>query len=70
MTVAMPVRAPDGQVMAVAAARLNLDELGEIVTRRSGLQRTDDAFLVNRENQFTRNCRCRPRCCGKASGPW
>ena len=52
MTVATPLRAPDGRVMAVAAARLNLGELGEIVTRRSGLQRTDDAFLVNRENQF------------------
>jgi len=47
MTAAMPLRSPDGRVVAVLAARLNLAVMNAIVQQRSGLHQTDDAFLVN-----------------------
>ncbi len=50
MVVSAPVRSPDGALVAVVAGWLQLDGLGEIVKHRSGLHRSDDAFLVNADN--------------------
>jgi PAS domain S-box-containing protein len=41
-----------GQVMAVLAGFLNMDEMNQIVLRRTGLLQTDDSFLVNTSNLF------------------
>jgi len=48
MTVALPLRATNGRVVAVLAGRFNLVVLNTITLRRSGLYRTEDAFLVER----------------------
>src|SRR5258708_7051733 len=52
MTISMPLRDSGGRLIAVTAADLNLDLLDTIVARRSGVQQTDDAYLVNMENLF------------------
>lgn len=52
MTAAAPIRSPDGRLLAVLAGRLDLDEMNAIISRRSGLRRADDAFLINTENLF------------------
>jgi PAS domain S-box-containing protein len=52
MTAAAPILSSDGQVIAVLAGPLNLDEMNVIIQRRSGLHQTDDAFLVNTSNLF------------------
>jgi two-component system sensor histidine kinase/response regulator len=48
MTVAGPLRSPDGRVFAVLAGRLDLAALNTIARRESGLDKTEDAFLVNK----------------------
>ncbi|HSL30629.1 MAG TPA: cache domain-containing protein, partial [Anaerolineales bacterium] len=52
MTTAAPLYSAEGKLLGVLAGRLNLEELNAIIQRRSALRETDDAFLVNRENQF------------------
>jgi len=47
ITTSAPVRAPDGQLLAVLAGRLDLDEMNAIIGRRTGLHQTDDTYLVN-----------------------
>ncbi len=47
MFAAAPVRGPDGRLQAVLTARLNLDAMSTITDRRTGLHRTEDAFIVN-----------------------
>lgn len=47
MLAAGPVTAESGELLAVLAGRLNLDELNSMMQRRSGLRQTDEAFLVN-----------------------
>jgi PAS domain S-box-containing protein len=47
MTAALPLRASDGRLMAVLAARLNLTAMHTITQRRTGLRKTEDSFLVN-----------------------
>jgi PAS domain S-box-containing protein len=47
MTVAAPLRAPDGRVVAVLAAHIDLAALTEMAQRRTGLRQTEDAFLIN-----------------------
>jgi PAS domain S-box-containing protein len=49
MTVAIPLRATNGWVVAVLAARLDLAAMNTIVQRRTGLRQTEDAFLFNAE---------------------
>ncbi len=51
MTSAVPV-VVGGRLVGVLAGRLNLRELNAIIARRSGLRRTDEAFLVNTSNLF------------------
>lgn len=52
MTASAPMMAKDGRLMAVIAGHINLEEMNDIVQRRSGLHETDDAFLVNTSNLF------------------
>ena len=52
LIVSAPIKADDGSVIAVLAARLKLDEMNEIISRRSGQHETDDAFLVDSSNLF------------------
>ena len=52
LIVSAPIKADDGRVIAVLAARLKLDEMNEIILRRTGLRATDDAYLVNPSNLF------------------
>lgn len=49
MTAAMPLRATNGNRIAVLAARLNLATFNTIVQRRTGLRRSEDVFLINSE---------------------
>ena len=49
MTVAIPLRATNGWVVAVLAARLDLAAMNTIVQRRTGLRQTEDAILFNAE---------------------
>jgi signal transduction histidine kinase/DNA-binding response OmpR family regulator len=44
---AAPLRSPEGALLAVLAARLNPEEIGELLGRRSGLRQTDDAYIVD-----------------------
>ncbi|HEX9926786.1 MAG TPA: PAS domain S-box protein [Anaerolineae bacterium] len=52
MTVATPLRSPDGQLLGVLAGELNLAEMNAIISRRAGQHQTDDSFLVNTSNLF------------------
>jgi PAS domain S-box-containing protein len=52
MTASSPLLAPDGDLAGLLAARLDLEEMNEIISRRTGLHQTDDAYLVNTSNLF------------------
>ncbi len=52
LTAAAPVRARDHRLLGVLAGRLNIDEIQTIMLRESGLQRTDESYLVNAANLF------------------
>ncbi len=52
MTASAPLRAANGELLGVLAARLNLDEMTKVINRRSGLHTTDDFFLVTAANLF------------------
>ncbi|HET7715631.1 MAG TPA: sensor domain-containing diguanylate cyclase [Bauldia sp.] len=47
ITIGVPLLDPSGRPSAVLAVRLRFSELEAIVRRSSGVQRTEDAFLVN-----------------------
>jgi len=52
MAAAAPLRGADGTLLGVLAGRLDLAEMNAIINRRTGVRRTDDAFLVNRSHLF------------------
>lgn len=52
LILAAPLQADDGRVIAVLAARLKLDEMNDIILRRTGQRQTDDAFLVDTSHLF------------------
>ncbi|MBU2496233.1 MAG: hypothetical protein KJ935_07040 [Candidatus Omnitrophica bacterium] len=52
MTVATPIKDRQGNLIAVLAGRLNLNELSTIMEKRSGLSSTEDTYLVNKFNFF------------------
>ena len=52
MTVSAPLRAADGRLLGVLAAQLDLQEMNDILKRRTDLHETDDAYLVNTSNLF------------------
>jgi signal transduction histidine kinase/DNA-binding response OmpR family regulator len=49
MTASLPLSAPNGRVVAVVAAQLDLAVMNTIALRRTGIHRTEDSFLVNTE---------------------
>ncbi|MEO8139253.1 MAG: PAS domain-containing protein, partial [Gemmatimonadota bacterium] len=48
VTAAVPLRLPNGRLLAVLAARLDYAAVNAIAVRRSGLRETAEAFLINR----------------------
>lgn len=52
MTAAAPLFDSNGQLLGVLAARLDLNNVNDIIGRRTGLRETDDAYLVNPSNLF------------------
>jgi PAS domain S-box-containing protein len=52
LTVSTPIRAADGIVLGVLAGNLELEKMNEIVSRRTGLRQSDDAYLVNTSELF------------------
>ncbi len=56
MSVATPVRAPDGTTIAVLAAHLDLTQMERVLRRREG-EVPIDAFLVNRFAEFVSSAR-------------
>ncbi len=52
MSVSGPFRAGDGRLLGVLVGRLNLEKMTAIITRRTALRQTDDAFLANTSNLF------------------
>ena len=51
-TVSAPIRSPEGELLGVLAGDLDLKELNGIITRRTGLRQSDDAFLANTSELF------------------
>lgn len=52
MTASAPVTGPDSEFLAVIAAQLDLAEMNKIISRRTEIHETDDAYLVNTSNLF------------------
>lgn len=53
MSAAAPLSNPDdGKLLGVLAARLDLEDMNEIILRRTGLHETDDSYLVNLSSLF------------------
>ncbi len=52
MTASAPLKDRQDQVVGVLAGRLDLNEMNEIINRRTGLHQTDDAYLVNNSSLF------------------
>ena len=52
MTASSPLKTGQGQLLGVLAGQLNLDEMSDIIDRRTGLHQTDDAYLVNGSGLF------------------
>ena len=52
MTVSAPLRAPDGQLLGVLAARLDLQGMNAIISRRTELHQSSDAYLANASKLF------------------
>jgi PAS domain S-box-containing protein len=52
MTASAPFRTADGKLLGVLAGRMNLSELDAIITRRSDLHQSEDAYLANSSNLF------------------
>jgi PAS domain S-box-containing protein len=60
MSVGVPLRAANGDTIAVLAGHLNLDGLTAIVIRRTGIHNSDDAFIANSANLFVTQPRLVP----------
>jgi PAS domain S-box-containing protein len=52
MTASAPLKNHQGQIVGVLAGRLDLQEMNDIINRRTGLHQTDDAYLVNSSSLF------------------
>ena len=51
-TAAAPLITLDGELVGVLAARLDLKDMNQIISRRTGLRQSDDAYLVNTSSLF------------------
>ena len=52
MAIASPIKRPDGEVVGVAMLRAGLGQLQKILQHRTGLHRSYDAYMVNRNGFF------------------
>ncbi|HSL29052.1 MAG TPA: ATP-binding protein [Anaerolineales bacterium] len=52
MTASAPLRAANGELLGVLTAHLDLEEMNEILKRRTAQHQTDDAYLVNTSSLF------------------
>ena len=52
ITIAVPVKSPQGQLMGVLAGRLNLDDMSAVINPKADPHQTDDSYLVNRSSLF------------------
>lgn len=52
MTASAPISSTEGKLIAVLAGQVDLDELNNIILRRTGLHQSDDVFLVNSAHFF------------------
>ncbi len=52
LTISTPLRSPEGELLGVLAAHLNLDELDRIIQGRTGLGASAETYLVDRYNVF------------------
>lgn len=52
MVISSPIRDRTGKTLAVMAGHVNLSPLSEIMEKTSGLNRTEDSYLVNSFNYF------------------
>lgn len=52
LTISAPIKGEQGNLLAVAAGRVNLSTLSKIMEQRSGLSRTEETYLVNKFNFF------------------
>jgi signal transduction histidine kinase len=52
MTISTPLKDRQGNLVAVLAGRLDLFELSEIMKQKSGMNQTEDTYLVNTFNFF------------------
>lgn len=57
MTASTPIRSSDGETLAVLAARLDLQQMSEIMGQRSGVSLTTETYLVNKYNFFVTESR-------------
>ena len=52
IAIATPIRTPNGKLLGVLIAWVELSQLNNIVQQRTGLHQSDDAYLVNSKHQF------------------
>lgn len=52
MTASAPIYSQDGRLLAVLAARIDMNELNAFITRYTGLHQSDEAYLVNASNLY------------------
>ncbi len=52
MTASSPLRTPEGRLLGVLAARLDLEGMNAIISRHIELRETQDAYLVNSSSLF------------------
>ncbi len=52
MAIATPLNSPTGKRLGILVGAFDLAELGKIVQRRSGVYRSDDAYLINSRGQI------------------
>jgi PAS domain S-box-containing protein len=52
MAASSPLRTPDGRLLGVLAARLDLEAMNAIISRRTDLHETHEAYLVNTSSLF------------------
>jgi PAS domain S-box-containing protein len=52
MTASAPLHTPDGQLLGVLAARLDLEGMNTIISRYTDLRETSDAYLANASRLF------------------
>ncbi len=60
MYASAPIRSADGRLLGVLVGHLNLNQMNEIISRRTGVYQTDEAFLVNTSNLFVTQPRLAP----------